>query len=271
MHLEHHVAIITGGAGGIGQATVAEMVKRGVKAIGIVDQSETVVDVAGRVNDEAGRIVAVAYQGDVTDETFRQQVFADMSANSQAPSICVPAAGITRDQLAVKLDKASGRASLYPSASFRQVIDVNLVAPIYWAMETIAAVAERRQHRKLGRWHPGEAIQGGIIFLGSVASVGNKGQLAYAAAKAGLEGAASTLMAEAMYYGVRCGVIHPGFTDTPMVRALGDDFIERNVLPQTRLGRLIRPEEIADAICFMLTNSAMSGELWADAGWRPAV
>lgn len=112
-------------------------------------------------------------------------------------------------------------------------------------------------------------MQGTVIFIGSVSSQGNKGQIAYAATKAGLEGAAVTLMIEAMYYGVRCGVIHPGFTDTPMVRSLGDDYIREHVLPHTQLRRLIRPEEIADAICFMISNSAVSGELWADAGWYP--
>ena len=84
-----------------------------------------------------------------------------------------------------------------------------------------------------------------------------------------IEGAAATIMNEAVFHGVRCGLIHPGYTDTPMVRALGDDYIGKNILPYTQLGRLIRPEEIADAICFMLANSAVSGELWADAGWHP--
>ncbi len=51
---------------------------------------------------------------------------------------------------------------------------------------------------------------------------------------------------------------------------LGKEYIERNVLPCTQLRRLIRPEEIADAICFLIANSAVSGELWADAGWRPS-
>jgi NAD(P)-dependent dehydrogenase (short-subunit alcohol dehydrogenase family) len=55
-----------------------------------------------------------------------------------------------------------------------------------------------------------------------------------------------------------------------MVHALGDDFIQQRILPHTQLGRLIRPEEIADAICFMIGNSAVSGELWADAGWAPS-
>jgi hypothetical protein len=54
-----------------------------------------------------------------------------------------------------------------------------------------------------------------------------------------------------------------------MVQALGEDFIANKVLPFTQLRRLIRPEEIADAICFMISNSAVSGQLWADAGWHP--
>ena len=73
-----------------------------------------------------------------------------------------------------------------------------------------------------------------------------------------------------MFHGVRCAIIHPGFTDTAMVRALGEEYIAEHVLPQTQLRRLIMPEEIADAICFMIRNSTVSGELWADAGWHPA-
>ena len=148
-------------------------------------------------------------------------------------------------------------------------MEVNMVAPIYWALEMVAQIAQDRAERKLGRWNPIEGLQGAIIFIGSVSSQGNKGQISYATAKAGLEGAAATLMKESIFYGVRCGVIHPGFTDTPMVRAMGDEYIEGNVLPATQLGRLIRTDEIADAICFMLSNSAVSGQLWADAGWHP--
>ena len=103
----------------------------------------------------------------------------------------------------------------------------------------------------------------------SETSQGNKGQISYAVTKAGLEGAAATLQKEAIFHGIRCGIIHPGFTDTPMVRALGEEFLDEYVLPYTQLRRLIRPEEIADAICFMISNSAVSGELWADAGWHP--
>jgi len=54
-----------------------------------------------------------------------------------------------------------------------------------------------------------------------------------------------------------------------MVRALGDEYIKERIIPRTQLRRLIKPEEIADAICFMSANAAVSGSLWADAGWHP--
>jgi 3-oxoacyl-[acyl-carrier protein] reductase len=134
----------------------------------------------------------------------------------------------------------------------------------------VAGIAGRRAKEGLKRWEPTEPLQGMVVFIGSVSSLGNKGQIAYAATKAGLEGAAATLMMEAVFHGVRCAVIHPGFTDTPMVRALGEDYIRQYIIPQTQLRRLIQPEEIADAICFMISNSAVSGSLWADAGWHPS-
>jgi NAD(P)-dependent dehydrogenase (short-subunit alcohol dehydrogenase family) len=137
-------------------------------------------------------------------------------------------------------------------------------------MEMVGRIAEARRAKGLKKWGPDERVQGSIIFVGSVSSQGNKGQIAYATTKAGLEGAAATIMKEAMFHGVRCGVIHPGYTDTPMVRALGEKLIQERILPFTQLRRLIRPEEIADAICFMIGNSAVSGELWVDAGWHPS-
>jgi NAD(P)-dependent dehydrogenase (short-subunit alcohol dehydrogenase family) len=217
----------------------------------------------------AGGAVAEGMIGDTTDPDFRKKVFDLLQAKHGRVSICVPAAGITRDQLAVKVDKETGKAVCYPVEHFRQVVEVNLIAPVYWAMELIARVAEDRASKGLRRWDPDEGTQGTIVFIGSVSSQGNPGQVSYAATKAGLEGAAATLAKEATYHGVRAAVIHPGYTDTPMVRSLGEDFIEKSILPHTQLKRLIQPEEIADAIYFLISNSAVSGELWADAGWHP--
>jgi NAD(P)-dependent dehydrogenase (short-subunit alcohol dehydrogenase family) len=213
--------------------------------------------------------VASGYVGDVTNEAFRAGVYEELNRKYGMVNICVPAAGITRDGLAVKIHKQTNRVAMYPIETFRQVTEVNLIAPVYWALEVVASIAEYRRNHGLKRWEPDEGLQGAVIFIGSVSSLGNKGQISYAATKAGLEGAAATLMMEAIFHGVRCGVIHPGYTDTPMVRALGKQFIEEKIIPQTQLRRLIQPEEIADAICFMIKNAAVSGSLWADAGWHP--
>jgi NAD(P)-dependent dehydrogenase (short-subunit alcohol dehydrogenase family) len=268
MEFPGKVAVITGAASGIGRAVAVDMARRNVRAMALVDMGESIVDVAADINANAGRKVAYPYRGDVADEAFRASVYDSISSEIDTVTICVPAAGITRDDLAVRIDKMSGKARIYSVDRFKQVLDVNLVAPVYWALEMIGRIAENRAAAGLKRWQPAEGMQGAIVFIGSVSSQGNRGQISYASAKAGLEGAAATIMKEAVFHGVRCGLIHPGFTDTPMVRAMGDDYISKNILPFTQLSRLIRPEEIADAICFMLANSAVSGELWADAGWH---
>jgi len=268
MEITGKVAVITGAGSGIGEAVADHLSARGVAGLALVDLSPSVEELAARINDRVPNL-AQGFVGDVTREDFRREVFDRTAARHGIPRICIPAAGITRDALAVKRDKATGRVAVYPVDTFRLVTEVDLIAPVYWALEMVARIVEDRSARGLKEWNPDEGVQGTIILIGSVSSLGNKGQIAYAAAKAGLEGAAETLMKEAMYHGVRCGVIHPGFTDTPMVRAMGEALIREQVLPYTQLKRLIRPDEIADAICFMIGNSAVSGQLWADAGWHP--
>ncbi len=271
MNITGKVAVVTGAGSGIGQATALELARRGTGGVVGVDRSERVFEVMQAIDREVGRPMTQAFVGSSTDAGFRARVFDEATERfAGPPSICVPAAGITRDAWAVKLNKETGRTELYPVEEFREVLEVNLVAPVYWGLEMVARIALDRRRRGLGRWEPGEGVLGTVVFIGSVSAQGNKGQIAYAASKAGLEGAAATLMKEAIFHGVRCAVIHPGFTDTPMVQALGQEYITQNVLPYTQLRRLIRPEEVADAICFMIGNSAVSGELWADAGWHPS-
>jgi 3-oxoacyl-[acyl-carrier protein] reductase len=269
MEIKDKVAVITGAASGIARAVAGELAGQGAGAIGLVDVNQGVKEVALSINRETGREAAIPFTGDVIDADFRRRVFKDLNEQHGLVNICVPAAGITRDALAVKVNKETGKAQMYDIDTFRQVTEINLIAPIYWALEMVAGIAESRAAQGLRKWQPDEGIQGAVIFIGSVSSQGNKGQIAYATAKAGLKGAAATLTMEAIFHGVRCGVIHPGYTDTPMVRALGDDFINEHILPKTQLNRLIRPEEIAAAICAMVSNSAISGEVWADAGWSP--
>lgn len=270
MIINDKVAVVTGAASGIGMAVCEELVTRGALAVAMVDMSDSVFEQAERLNENNSRKPARPYKGDVTDVGFRKQVFDDLCGNFDIVNICVPAAGIFRDRMAVKIDKETGEANMYPLETFRMVLEVNLIHPIYWSMEMVSRLAQYRHRNGLKKWHPDELIQGSIVFIGSVASQGNKGQISYSTTKAGLEGAATTLMKESMYHGVRTAVIHPGFVDTPILQGMPEGYVDNYILPDTQLGRLIKPEEIADAICFLITNSAVSGELWADAGWHPS-
>ena len=267
MEVAGKIAVVTGAASGIGSATCKVLVEQGIKAIGAVDQVPAVGDLCSRLNEAVGREVMHPFVGTVIDTDFRQSVFDKLKALFEVVDLCVPAAGITRDRLSVRIDKETQKAQIYSQDDFDAVLQVNLTAPIYWALETIASQAVHRARRGLGAWQPKEGMQGSIVLIGSVSSAGNRGQISYATTKAGLEGAQATLAKEAIFYGVRCSIIHPGYTDTPMVRALGEEHIRDRIVPNTLLKRLLRPEEVADSILFMLTNSAASGSLWVDAGW----
>ena len=269
MNIRDSIAVVTGAASGIGTCVCAELARRGAKMLALVDMSDQVLETAKCLN-KTSNVQIQTFQGDTTDPEFRKSVFDQICERYGVPNICVPAAGIARDGLAVRINKETKEPEIYPLDLFHKVIEVDLVAPVYWALEMLARIAKKRSDQGLKRWLAAENMQGVVIFIGSISSSGIKGQIAYSASKAGLEGAANTLTKEANYYGVRCGVIHPGFTDTPMVRALGEEYIAKHILPGTQLGRLIKPEEIADAICFMISNSAVTGELWADAGWHPS-
>jgi len=268
MNINGKVAIVTGAAGGIGLAVATELAKRGAKAVALVDRSDKVDEVARSLNDVLDRTVAEPLVGDITDAGFRQQAFDLVTARHGTPSICVPATGVTRDQAAVRVDAQTGCAVIYPQDSFRQLLEVNLIAPVYWALEMIARVAEQRKRRGQDRWEPCEGVQGAVIFIGSASPQGNIGQIAYATAKAGLEGVESTLTKEALDHGVRCAVIHPDFTRTPLVRALGDEFVKRNILPYLPASRLNQPGDVAEVVCTSISNAGQDAAPWSGTPWQ---
>src|SRR5262249_22677955 len=152
MNIRNQSAIVTGAGSGIGEAVAIELAQRGAKAVGLVDRSDRVIGVAASINDLMNAHVAEAWIGDATDESFRRKTFDLMCAKYGPPRVCVPAAGITRDQLGVKVDKQTGKSQVYPIEQYRLVIEVNLIAPVYWALELVARIAEDRYRRGMGRW-----------------------------------------------------------------------------------------------------------------------
>ena len=105
MQIKDKVGIVTGAASGIGRATAFELINQGVKGIALVDiNEESLTTLAQEINIDAGKEVAIACAGDVTDETFRESVFDLVTERYGIAQIVVPAAGIFRDRLAVKIE-----------------------------------------------------------------------------------------------------------------------------------------------------------------------
>jgi NAD(P)-dependent dehydrogenase (short-subunit alcohol dehydrogenase family) len=268
MNIHRAVAVVTGASGGIGRAVATELARRGAEAIALVDLTEQVEQVAGSLNELLGRPVAMPMVGDLTDDSFRQTVFDLIVARHGTPSICVPAPTETLDQVTIRVDRETGCAAIYPVARFRHALEVNLVAPVYWALETIARLAEQRKTLGLGRWEPGEGVKGTVVFIGSAASPAASGRIADATANAGLDGVETTLTREALEHGVRCAVVHPDFSHAPLIRALGDEFVTRNVLPYVQSSRLNDPSEVANAVCASIASSGPGAAPWPESPWR---
>src|SRR2546430_2172902 len=111
MNIKNKVGVITGAAGGIGRAVALELANRKIGCLALVDFSDSVHEVSQNINEQVERPVAIGYVGDVTDEAFRTRVYQELNLKHGMVNICVPAAGITRDGLAVKMDKETNRAA----------------------------------------------------------------------------------------------------------------------------------------------------------------
>lgn len=261
MDCKGKTAIVTGAASGIGAATAIELAKRGIGAVGLVDIGNCNATESALKNFGVRTHI---YKGDVTSEGFCKVVFDHLEqATGDVVRVLVPAAGITRDKRAVKLDKVTQEPLTYPRADFQKVLEVNLIAPSYWAMEMAARILKSRAGKK---WHPSEGTLASCIFIGSISARGNEGQISYASTKAALSAVAATLRTELKGFGVQVGVVHPGFTDTPMVQQMPPKVIEM-VVARTQIGRLIKPEEIARVVANVISDDVVTRDVQADGGY----
>jgi len=226
--LTGETAAITGGARGIGRATAAAFLRRGMKvAIGDVD-----LEAAQQTASELGPS-AVALPLDVCDRgSF--SAFLDGAEEQLGPvDVLVNNAGITRDAMLHRMSKDNWDA----------VMRTNLDS----VFNMTRLVIEGMRQRNFGR----------IINIASIIGrKGGVGQANYSAAKAGLLGFSKAVAQEAAARGITVNVIAPGFIATEMVQAVPREVLETKILPQIPVGRLGTAEEIARCVAFLAADEA---------------
>jgi 3-oxoacyl-[acyl-carrier protein] reductase len=225
------VALITGGSRGIGRAIAQLLATQGHKvAINYVSNEAAAKEVVAAVEAAGG--VAIAVQGDVGDETAVAALIAEVQETLGPVEILVNNAGITRDDLLMRMKPEAWDA----------VMQTNLKS-VYLCSRAVMRGMLR------GRW-------GRIVSLSSVAGVyGNPGQANYSAAKAGIIGFTMALAKEIGSRGITVNTVAPGFIATDMTAALGERVTDA-VTEKITLGRLGLPEEVASAVGYLASEDA---------------
>ena len=225
MSIENKVALVTGASRGIGKAIAESLLKLGAVVVG----TATTEDGAQRITDyiQASGGKGQGYCLNVTDPASVEQVLSGIQEAYGAPLILVNNAGITRDNLMLRMK----------DEEWDQVLDTNLTSVYRMSKACLRAMTK-------ARW-------GRIINISSVVgAMGNAGQANYSAAKAGMEGFTRSLAREIGSRGITVNAIAPGFIDTDMTKELPEAQKEA-MLAQIPAGRLGQPQEIADAVCFL--------------------
>ncbi len=231
MNLTNQVALVTGASRGIGQAIAQELARQGARVVGTATTeagAAAITEYLGALGADCGKGVAL----NVTDAARCEQVIEQVQKEFGGLSILVNNAGITRDQLAMRMKDEEWDA----------VIATNLTAVARLSRAVLRGMMKARNGR--------------IINITSVVgAAGNPGQMNYAAAKAGVAGMSRALAREIGSRNITVNCIAPGFIDTDMTRELGEQQTAA-LMQQIPLGRLGLPEDIAAAVAFLASPQA---------------
>lgn len=225
------VALVTGASRGIGRAIALSLASSGhVVAVNFASSSAAADEVVAEITGSGG--LARPYQGDVSDHTAVESLFSSIEADLGPVTVLVNNAGITRDNLLLRMSLEE----------FDSVIETNLRSAYLCTKAALRGMLR-------ARW-------GRIISIASVAGIsGNPGQANYAASKAGMIGFAKSVAKEVGSRGITSNVVAPGFIETDMTDALGDEAKEA-AGGSIALGRFGKPEEVAATVDFLASDRA---------------
>jgi len=230
MQLENEIAFITGASRGIGQAIATGLAAQGATVIGTATSEKGAAAISDYLKQQNAKGTGMVL--DVTDQSSVEKVVADIEAQFGTVSILVNNAGITRDNLLMRMSEEEWDA----------IMQTNLTSLFRVTKACIRSMMKARRGR--------------IISIASVVGVsGNAGQANYAAAKAGVIGFSKSLAREVGSRGITANVVAPGFIDTDMTREL-PEAQKQALLGQIPLNRLGTPEEIAHAVSFLASPGA---------------
>ncbi len=228
--LEGKTALVTGASRGIGRAIALDLAKKGAYVLGTATTLEGVASISELFKQES-----VSGEGvllNVLDQSNVDDLMTKLSDDNKSPSILVNNAGITADNLMLRMD----------DDEWYRVIETNLNS-VYRLIKACLKPMFR------SRW-------GRIINIGSVVgSSGNAGQANYTAAKAGVVGLSKSLAQEMGSRGITVNVVAPGFIQTDMTAAL-PDMVRDEMLKRIPMKRMGKVEDVAEVVSFLASDSA---------------
>ena len=230
MRLEGKVSIITGSAGGIGRATALKFAKEGARVVVCDLEDKRVDEAVEEVKAMGGE--AVGFTLDVTDRPAIDRMVDDVLARYGRIDTLVNNAGIVEDAQFKNMTEAQ----------FDRVVDINLKGSFNCAKAVVRVMLEQ---------------ESGVLLNASsiVGLYGNFGQTNYAASKFGVIGLVKTWARELGRKGIRANAVCPGFVETTILKSIPDK-VMKTLLERVPLGRLARPEEIANTYAFLASDEA---------------
>ncbi len=226
--LQGEIALVTGASRGIGAAIADHLAAQGATVIGTATTEHGAAAIGARLASAGGHGRVL----DVTDAAAVDRLVSAIATEFGAVSILVNNAGITRDQLLLRMREDD----------WNIILDTNLSSVYRLSKAVLRGMLK--------------AHRGRIVSIASVVGlIGNPGQANYAAAKAGIIAFSKSLAREIGSRGITVNVVAPGFIDTDMTRALAPEARDA-LLPQIALGKLGQPQDIAAAVGFLASPAA---------------